>query len=93
MLGVAREEIEKDSLFVVQKFFEIIDANLKKFLLIVEDFMPFLLSFTKQLEHASPETCISVADMLKQSFAKLLKIPKTSRVWAQGAEADFWRLF
>lgn len=46
--------------------------------------MPFLLSFTKQLENSSPDICISVADMLKQSFAKLLKAPKSGNKWATG---------
>jgi hypothetical protein len=60
---------------------------------VVEDLLPFLEGFTKLLTLASPEICISVADMLKQSFAKLLKIPKTNQVWVNGPEAEFWKLF
>lgn len=36
--------------------------------------------------------CISVADMLKQSFAKLLKAPKDKKEW-YNVESDFWQLF
>ena len=55
--------------------------------------MPFLSSFTKHLPKTSAEVCITVADMLKQSFAKLLKVPKAGREWSEGAEAEFWKLF
>jgi len=53
-----------------------LDLNLKKFVRIVDDFMPYLINFTQQLENTSPEICISITDMIKQSFAKLLKLPK-----------------
>lgn len=43
--------------------------------------MPHLLGFSKQLENAASEVCISVADMLKQSLAKLLKAPKNGGRW------------
>ncbi len=87
VLAVAREELEKDNLFMVQKFFELVDCNPKKFLGILDDFLPFLNSFTRHLTRATPETCITVADMLKQTFAKLLKLPKTGTLWTNGAEA------
>ncbi len=35
--------------------------------------MPSLYKFTNQLQNLSADMCISVADMLKQSLAKLLK--------------------
>ena len=60
---------------------------------VVEDLLPFLEGFTKLLTLTSAEICISVADMLKQTFAKLLKIPKTSETWVNGPEAEFWKLF
>lgn len=69
-----------------QKFFELIDANPKKFLGIVDDFLPVLVNFCKHLRNISGELCISVVDMLKQSFAKLLKIPKNNNRWENGAE-------
>ena len=31
--------------------------------------------------------------MLKQSFAKLLKVAKAGSQWMEGAEAEFWKLF
>lgn len=49
--------------------------------------MPFLNSFTKHLTKATSEICITVADMLKQTFAKLLKVPKTGELWSNGPEA------
>ena len=73
-------------LFMTQKFFELVDANPKKFLGVVDDFMPVLFNFCKHLEDISGEICISVIDMLKQSFAKLLKIPKSGNRWINGAE-------
>lgn len=44
--------------------------------------MPYLASFVKNLKEASAEIAISVADMLKQTFAKLLKMPKVGTSWA-----------
>ena len=93
VISVGREEIEKEVLFMTHKFFELVDSNPKKFLLVVEDFMPFLINFTKHLENTSPEICISVTDMLKQTFAKLLRLPKTTQQWVNGPEAEFWKLF
>lgn len=31
--------------------------------------------------------------MLKQTFAKLLKVPKSDNYWINGAEPQFWQLF
>jgi hypothetical protein len=78
---------------MLQKFFEMLDLNLKKFVRIVDDFMPYLISFTQHLEHTSSEICISITDMLKQSFAKLLKLPRATETWTQHSEAEFLKLF
>lgn len=34
---------------MIQKFFEMLDSNLKKFLHIIDEFIPHLVNFTKQL--------------------------------------------
>jgi hypothetical protein len=31
--------------------------------------------------------------MLKQTFAKLLKLPKPNNSWAESCECEFWKLF
>ena len=64
-----------------------IDANPKKFLLVVDDILPYLTSFTKNLEKASNDVCYKIADMLKHSFAKLLKLPKPNDKWINESEA------
>ena len=40
-----------------------VGCNSKKFLSIVDDFMPFFSSFTKHLTKTSAEVCITVADI------------------------------
>jgi hypothetical protein len=78
---------------MIQKFFEAVDRNIKTFMLIAESFIPYLTSFVKNLHEASVESVISIADMFKQTFAKLLKMPKLGETWAEGCEAEFWKLF
>lgn len=93
VISVGKEETEREILFMTHKFFELIDANPKKFLGIVDDFMPVLVNFCKYLENIPGDLCISVVDMLKQTFAKLLKIPKGNNRWVNGPEPQFWQLF
>ena len=81
VLSIAREEIDKDIIFMTQKFFEVIDANPKKFLGVIEEILPTLIIFTKSLEGASNDICYRIADMLKHTFAKLLKLPKANDRW------------
>lgn len=78
---------------MIQKFFEAIDRNPKAFLLIAEQFIPYLSAFVRNLADASIEAVISIADMLKQTFAKLLKLPKVGEGWGENCEPEFWRLF
>lgn len=55
--------------------------------------MPYLTNFVKNLKDVSVEGVISIADMLKQTFAKLLKAPKASQSWADNCEPEFWKLY
>ena len=76
MLVVAKEDLERDTLFMVQKFFEMAELNVRKFMKIVEGFTPFLVDFTRQLQKVNPDHVISITDMIKQTLAKLLKCPR-----------------
>lgn len=53
MLIVGRDELEKDNMFMIQKFFEAIDRNPKTFLAISESFLPYLANFVKNLNDSS----------------------------------------
>lgn len=68
---------------MIQKFFEAIDRNPKAFLLIAESLLTPLTDFVKNLSNISVEAAITIADMLKQTFAKLLKMPKVNNNWAE----------
>jgi hypothetical protein len=70
---------------MIQKFFEAVDRNLKTFIVISEDFLPYLFNFVKNLNEVSVEAVISIADMLKQTFAKLLKMSKVGGSWAENS--------
>ena len=53
LISVGKEETEREVLFMTHKFFELIDANPKKFLGVVDEFMPILGSFCKHMENLS----------------------------------------
>lgn len=62
-----------EHVFLLQKFFQILDVNLNKYLGVFDAIFGEFVIFVKELKPESNETLIYISDMMKQFLLKLLK--------------------
>lgn len=73
VLQAASLQLQIDRVYLLQKFFQILDVNLIKYLKVFEEVFDDYSSFIKELRPNNNETLIYISDMMKQFLLKLLK--------------------
>ena len=73
ILQTASLQLQNDRVYLLQKFFQILDINLKKYLQVFDEVFSDYSLFVNELKPSNNETLIYISDMMKQFLLKLLK--------------------